>query len=264
MKNLSIITPAWNSAATLPSTIASIHPLLDAGAEYILVDSGSTDGTVEIAEAAGAKVLFCPPGNMYAAINVGLGAASGEWLTYINSDDLLYSDAVKEMLEHATSDMDVCYGNLDYVDEVNRFLFYWRSAGPRSLLWNMSCYCGIFQQGALFHRRVLDRLKGFDTDYRFCADYDFFFRAVQEGFRFEKYTKKSVGAFRLLASQLSQSRKGEMCTEGPRIRSKYWLNRSPLYRKFAQLYSFVYRNEINLDSRLVRRLHARGLDQREY
>jgi glycosyltransferase involved in cell wall biosynthesis len=264
MKGLSIITPAWNSAATLPSTIASIKPLIDAGAEYILVDSGSEDGTVEIAKAAGAQVLFCPPGNMYAAINIGLEAASGEWLTYINSDDLLYSDAVMEMLEQADVNTDVCYGNLDYVDEVNRFLFYWRSARSQSLLWNMSCYCGIFQQGALFHRRVLERLKGFDTDYRFCADYDFFFRAAQEGFRYVKYTKKSVGAFRLLASQLSQARKGEMCTEGPRIRAKYWSGRSPLLRKWVQLYSYLERNVCNLDSRLVRKLHARGLDQREY
>ncbi|MGJ8652868.1 MAG: glycosyltransferase [Opitutaceae bacterium] len=264
MKKLSIITPAWNSAATLPATIASLQPLLDAGAEYLVVDSGSEDGTQAIAEAAGAKVIYCPPGNMYAAINAGLEQATGEWLTYINSDDLLYADTAVEMLENAGEQDDVLYGNLDYVDEVNRFLFYWRSARPSLLNMHMPCYCGILQQGVWFHRRVVERLGGFDTTYRFCADYDFFFRAVVEGFHFKKFTDKSVGAFRLLASQLSQSRKGEMSTEGPRIRATYWEGKPKYRRLLYKLISLVDRNFSNLDSRLVRAVHARGLDKRDY
>lgn len=264
LKQLSIITPAWNSAATLPATLASIRPLVEAGAEHILVDSGSEDGTQTLAEAAGAQVLYCPPGSMYAAINEGLKAAKGEWLTYINSDDILYADAIAEMLENAPADADVLYGNIDYIDEAGRFLFWWRSASPERMRMAMGSYCGLLQQGAIFHRRVLERLEGFDTRYRFCADYDFFCRAALEGFRYVKYTEKSVAAFRLLATQLSQARKGEMCTEGPDIRARYWEGKPGWTRQWNRLAAFIYRNATNLDSRLLRKIHARGLDKREY
>ena len=71
MLSLSIITPTLNSANTLPATLESISSLVKAGAEHIVVDSGSTDDTLQIAKCFGSKVLHCAPGNMYSAINEG-------------------------------------------------------------------------------------------------------------------------------------------------------------------------------------------------
>ena len=264
MKKLTIVTPTLNCGSVFASTIASVQPLLDEGAEFIVVDSGSDDGTVDLARAGGAKVLTCPKGNMYAAINEGLKAAKGEWITYINGDDILYADAIFEMLEKLSAEADLLYGNIDYIDEAGRFLFWWRSASPQRMRMAMGSYCGLLQQGAIFHRRVLDRLEGFDTRYRFCADYDFFCRVALEGFRYVKYTEKSVAAFRLLATQLSQAKKGEMCQEGPDIRARYWEGKPTWARQWNRLASFIYRNATNLDSRLLRKIHARGLDKREY
>ena len=262
VKQLSIITPTWNSAATLPATLASIRPLFEAGAEHIVVDSGSEDGTQELAETAGSRVLYCPPGSMYAAINEGLKAAKGEWLTYINSDDILYADAVAEMLNRVLPDSDFIYGNIDYIDEVNRFLFYWRCPASRFLKLATSCYGGLFQQGTLFRRTVLESLEGFDENYKYCADTDFFLRALDGGFRFQKYTSKSVGAFRLLPTQFSQTRGKEMAAEGRLIRDRYWKGKSVLGRTVSRGCAFGLRNFYNVDSRIVRSLKSRGLDKR--
>jgi len=262
---LSIVTPTLNSAQTFRATLESVRcvrSLVDA--EHIVVDSGSTDETESLAKESGAIWLYHPPGNMYAAINAGLAQATGEWLTYINSDDLLYADAVAEMLDSCPNGIDLLYGNLDYIDESGRFLFYWRSASERRLKLNLSQYCAVLQQGVLFHRRVLERLGGFDETFRFCGDYDFFLRAACEGFRFRKYRKKSVGAFRLRTSQLSQSRKSEMSTEGPQIRARYWEGKPKFARTLCKMVSFFDRNLRNLDSRMIRALHARGLDKRDY
>lgn len=261
---LSIVTPTLNCGDFLEQTAFSIRPLMREGAEWIVVDSGSTDSTVDIAQLSGAQVHFFPKGNMYAAINEGLLHAEGEWLTYINGDDWIYADAALEMLETMADTADVLYGNLDYIDPYNRFLFYWRSSGHSSLRINMSCYCGILQQGVLFRREVAAKLNGFDTQYRFCGDYDFFLRAVQEGFRFCKYTRKSIGAFRLIPSQLSQSQKGDMAPEGERIRARLWENQPKARRLLFRCYSFLYRNTVNIDSRIIRHFKGMKLDNRGY
>lgn len=264
MNRLSIITPTLNCGATLQSTLCSIWPLLQVGAEHIVVDSGSTDGTVELARSAGSRILSCPRGNMYAAINVGVRASDRPWLTYLNGDDVVYADALREMLDRFADAGDILYGNIDLIDQYNRFLFYWRSAGPARMRCMLQIYCAVFQQGTLFRREVFDRLNGFDTQYRFSADYDFFFRASVAGFSFCKYTNRTVGAFRLLPTQLSQSRKPEMAPEGIRNRRQYWSQRSPLVHRLTRCYAFLYRNAINVDSRLMRRYRGLGLDNREY
>ncbi len=264
MKHLSIITPALNCGATLETTLSSIRPLVQAGAEHIVVDSGSTDGTVELARAAGCRILSHPKGNMYAAINSGMRASDRPWLTYLNGDDVIYADAVREMLNRFGDSGDILYGNIDLIDQHSRFLFYWRSASPARMRCMLQIYCAVFQQGTLFRREVFARLNGFDTQYRFSADYDFFFRASVQGFRFRKYTAKTVGGFRLLPSQLSQSRKPEMAPEGIRNRRHYWSTRSVLIHWLTCSYAFVYRNVINVDSRLMRRYRGLGLDNRKY
>ncbi len=264
MKRLTIITPTLNCASTMQAALDSIRPLLDEGAEHIVVDSGSTDGTVELAKAAGARILSHPRGNMYEAINAGVRASDRPWLTYLNGDDVVYADALRDMLGGFSESGDILYGNIDLIDQYNRFLFYWRSASPARVRCMLQIYCAVFQQGTLFRREVFDRLDGFDTQYRFSADYDFFFRASVKGFRFHKYTKKTVGGFRLLPAQLSQSRKGEMAPEGLRNRRQYWSQRSVLVHWLTRVYSFVYRNLINMDSRLMRRYRGLGLDNRQY
>lgn len=72
MHSLTIVTPTLNSERTIRSTLEALRPLVETGAEHIVVDSGSTDGTAEIAESAGSTVIYHPPGNMYGAINTGM------------------------------------------------------------------------------------------------------------------------------------------------------------------------------------------------
>lgn len=262
MKNLTIVTPTLNCGDVFDATLASIKPLLRLGAEHIVVDSGSSDGTVERAEAAGARIISFPKGNMYAAINEGLRAGSREWMTYINGDDLIYADALNEMLKSAGANVDFVYGNIDFIDEVGRFLFYWRCPAPTFLKLATSCYGGIFQQGALFRRTAFLELSGFDENYKYCADTDFFLRAQKKGSTFQKYTKKSVGAFRLLPTQFSQTRGTEMATEGRSIRDRYWSDKPIMLREVTKVCAFGLRNLYNLDSRLIRHLKGRRLDKR--
>jgi glycosyltransferase involved in cell wall biosynthesis len=252
--HLSIVTPTLNSASTLAATLASIQPLVAEGAEHIVVDSYSTDDTVEIAERHGTKVIQHPKGNMYEAINAGMAVAKGDWLTYINSDDLLYPDSIEDILATVDDLYDLCYGNIDRIDATGRFLFPWRSPPPHLLKHFIPAYSPIPQQGVLFRRSVFDSLGGFDTSLRYSADYDFFVRALVEGHRFFKYTSRSIAAFRIMPSQLSQASFSQMAPEGIEIRRRLNENQSSLKIQTRKAFAFLYRNVSNLDNHLIKLL----------
>jgi glycosyltransferase len=262
MPKLTIVTPTLNCRSTLLQTLESVRPLCARGAAHIVVDSGSTDGTIDLAKESGVEIKTFPKGNMYAAINAGMEGNDAEWLTYINGDDLLYADAVIDALDGVSSSVDVIYGNIDYIDDVGRFLFSWRSPAPSRLWRIMAAYSAVPQQGTLFRRRVLDRLGGFDTNFRYSADYDFWARALAAGFRFERYSRKTLAAFRLMPTQLSQAKKDEMAPEGKKIRARLASGRTSFSRMLNRGVAAAFRVAKNVDNYWLRASRGRGLDRR--
>ena len=257
---LTVVTPTLNCAATLPATLASLAPLRAIGLKHIVVDSASTDGTVALAEAAGATIMQFPRGNIYSAINAGMREARSDWVTYINGDDLLYADAIIEGLGQLGGKAGVLYGNIDHIDGSGRFLFSWRSPKPVHLHWLMKHYCPFPQQGTLFRRDTFERLGGFDTQYQYSADYDFFSRCRAGGEVFCKYDNRSVAAFRLMPSQLSQRLRAAMAPEGARIRAKLRAQDSDLATMIGWPCSTLYRWSTNVDSILLRAWRGRNQD----
>ena len=260
LDQLTIVTPTLNSAKTIRGTLDSVRPLVEGGAEHIVVDSGSTDGTVEIAKQFGSEVLYHPPGNMYAAINAGMEKATGEWLTYINSDDLLFADYVIEALEVVSNGVDVIYGDIDFIDDQGRFLFNRRAPKPAYLSWLMRFYSCVPQQGTIFRRALFERLGGFDAQYKFIADRDLFARALRGGARFQKFNGKSVAAFRLSDQQLSQASQREMFEEGMRSRDSFYGIDDISPSRINRIFASAYRRMINMDGILLRVLRGRQKD----
>ncbi len=88
MSLISIITPVLNRAGMLPDALASAAAQ-NMPAEHIVVDGGSTDGSQEIARAAGAVLVDAPGSSIYEAINIGIARARGAYIWLLNSDDVL-------------------------------------------------------------------------------------------------------------------------------------------------------------------------------
>jgi len=205
VKQISVVVPTLNSAATLDWTLLSLRCQLDCHLKIIVVDSGSTDDTVEVCKRWDAEYLYEPPGNMYRAINAGLRLCKTDWVTYLNSDDIVYRDSYARLIEYGeSSNAHVIYGYSDYMDEAGRFLFSFYPAKPSWLnhLFR-SGLMGFAQPAAIFRNEVFRTLRGFNEEFRSISDFDFFWRAIRADHVFKQLPSPTVSGFRLHKNQLS-------------------------------------------------------------
>jgi glycosyltransferase involved in cell wall biosynthesis len=214
--SVGIVVPTLNSGKTLEMTLLSLTSQKDVNLDVIVVDSGSTDNTIEICKKWNIKTMYAEPGNMYHAINIGLRKFNDlNWLGYINSDDWLYSDSLIRLISCANkSQAEVVYGNCDYADVVGRFVFSFASAKPEDLLFLFRLnILGFAQQSAIFKSSVYTKINGFDEAYYFCSDNDFYLRALLASFKFAALKGEPVACFRMHENQLSATRSQELAME---------------------------------------------------
>jgi glycosyltransferase len=180
----SLITTSYNSAATIRDTIESVLSQDYAGIEYIVVDGGSTDRTVEIIREYGPRItkwISEPDSGIYNAMNKGIALATGDVVGTINSDDFYASKDVLRRVATTMSqpNIDCVFGDLDYVDpgNVSRVVRRWRSRPYRD---------GAFRNGwhpphpTFFVRRsVIQRHGAFNETLRISSDYELMLRYLE-------------------------------------------------------------------------------------
>jgi glycosyltransferase len=121
---VSIITVVYNGAENIEDSIRSVVGQTHDDIEHVIIDGGSTDGTLDIIkryEQNIAKFISEPDNGIYDAMNKGLEVASGDVVGILNSDDL-YADrtVIENIVEHFSErNVDSCYGDLIYVDRHN-------------------------------------------------------------------------------------------------------------------------------------------------
>ncbi len=202
---IGVVVPPRNSAATLRWTLLSLTSQRDVAVSIVVADSDSHDGTLEICREWHVRTVQVPPGNMYRAINAGLREIRAPWLTYLNSDDLAYSDAYARLIGRGEArGAHLVYGHADFVAETGAFLY--TKAALRPSLARRQLLAGtmpFLQPAASFRREVFDALGGFDERFTHIADYDFFARAAARGLRFARVPGAPLAAFRVHERQMS-------------------------------------------------------------
>jgi glycosyltransferase involved in cell wall biosynthesis len=212
---LGIVVPTLNSSATLEWTLCALQGQRDITPVIVIADSGSEDGTLDICKKWGVTTFYVPPGNMYRALNMGLRQMDMEWITYMNSDDFVYSQSYSRMLALGQEqNADAVYGDIDFVDDEGRFRFLVKAPSPSRLAGMFRRdHMGFQPAAAIFRRSVFQELGGFDERYRLVADYDFFYRLTISGHKLVRVKSPAVAAFRTSASQLSRRESGNMKAE---------------------------------------------------
>jgi Glycosyltransferases involved in cell wall biogenesis len=176
---VSIITPSYQQAAFLEQTMRSVLDQDYPNIEYIVVDGGSSDGSLEIIQKYAGKLAWWvseKDNGQAEAINKGVARAKGEIIAWVNSDDLYLPGAISEAVKilQQNPEAGFVFGNVRVLDAGNRVLneLHYGRWGLREL---MSFH--IIGQPAVFIRRSALPLDGFlDPSYHFLLDHQLWLR----------------------------------------------------------------------------------------
>jgi glycosyltransferase involved in cell wall biosynthesis len=182
----SVITVVYNGFETLERTILSVQSQTYLNIEHIIIDGGSTDGTVELIrkyELGIVKWISEPDNGLYDAMNKGINMASGQYLWFVNSGDEINGPNVIDDIYKSNSNADMYYGETIVVDSNGKTLGERRLKPPENLTWKD------FRKGMLVsHQSVIVRKEicGFyDTSYKFSADYSWVLSALKKSDRIQ-------------------------------------------------------------------------------
>lgn len=175
---ISIITVTYHAAAVLEQAICSVIGQDYSDIEYILIDGGSTDGTLNIIKKYEDKIAFWvsePDHGIYDAMNKGLSYATGDYIYYLGADDCLLAPTSISLVasylqEHP--EVDVLCASVMMVDADNRMEKVYSSDFSEEDV--MSGY-NTPHQGMFVRREILQKYR-FDTSYRIAADYKNFLK----------------------------------------------------------------------------------------
>ena len=181
---ISIITACFNSNSVLATALQSVTTQTYADVEHVIVDGGSTDGTVERirpwAEKAAGRLRWIsePDRGLYDALNKGIRMATGDVVGILHADDFFAADDVLARVAEAFADpsVDCTFGDVRFVRESNlaKTVRYYRAKHFRP--W-MLRFGFMPPHPAFFARRELfERLGNYATDYRIAADYELLVR----------------------------------------------------------------------------------------
>jgi len=187
--------PSFNMEGYLPRTIESVLSQDYPHIEYIVMDGGSTDGTMEILKSYGDRLQYFsePDKGPSDAVHKGFQRARGDIFAWLGADDLYLPGAVRTGVEAlmALPEIDVVYGEGNWIDEHDAVIRRYPTLpfNPKDLEWD----CFICQP-ASFMRASAYRRCGLDPDVNFSFDYDLWIRMAKAGIRFQMIPQYLAGS----------------------------------------------------------------------
>jgi len=211
---ISVVIPAYNSAATLAAAIDSALSQTRPPDEIIVLDDGSTDNTKELVSGYGERIryFYQPNGGLAAARNRGTELASGDWVAYLDADDMWRPDklALQERQVQARPEAALVYTNATVLGLDGEGEIY---ADPETIWPELRCRNLFAASSTMAHRQKLMELGGFNPKLRVCEDWDMWvrlrrlypFTAVPEPVTIYRQTQGSLSsnAERMLAGAAS-------------------------------------------------------------
>lgn len=195
---LSIITVNLNNAAGLRRTVESVVAQTSRDFEYIVIDGGSTDGSMEVISEFKDRITWWvsePDGGIYAGMNKGIRAASGTYCQFLNSGDRLAGPGVIERMLATLPDCAIYYGNMLKEMPGGKLL---RDHGCRGEVTMFTFYRGTLNHSpALIKRSLFDRYGLYDETLRIVSDWKFYLVTVGLHNEPVRYTDTDVTIFEM-------------------------------------------------------------------
>lgn len=205
---ISIVTPNYNKARYLEKTILSVLSQNYPNLEYIIIDGGSTDGSVDIIKKYADQLTYWvsePDNGMYYAIKKGFERSSGEIMAWIGSDDMYHSNSFFIVAQVFSECPEVSWivGAQASFDENSRTVKVESSPYFNHLNFLMHQFEWVQQESCFWRRSLYEQIGGISTDYKLAGDFDLWMR-------FSRHEKMYVidaliGGFRHSEVQLSKN-----------------------------------------------------------
>lgn len=176
---VSVLTPCFNSVKTIEKTLECIEKQTYQNMEYIIVDGGSTDGTLEMIERHRSRLpkqftlISEKDSGIYDAMNKGIALAKGQLIGIVNSDDWYEDDTVEQIVKHYQSNpYEVVYGmQRSFLNGKEKATFiYHHNFLPEQMITHPTCFVT---------KETYDKFGVFDLTYRSAADYDLMLRLYE-------------------------------------------------------------------------------------
>jgi glycosyltransferase involved in cell wall biosynthesis len=232
MVKISIITPSFNHARFLGRTLESVRSqqqTADVGfeLEHIVVDGGSTDGTLELLRSCGPEVLWVsqPDRGQADALNKGLAMATGDIIGWLNSDDTYEPGALAAVVAVMSAEPATqwVYGRVRIIDEndqeIRRCITRYKNRRMRVFSYKkLLAENWISQMGVFWRRSASARVGPFKAELHYCMDYDYWLRLgarwpgrfidrYQAAFRWYRASKSGADYLRQFREELEVARR---------------------------------------------------------
>jgi hypothetical protein len=187
LPRISLVTPSFNTGRYLADAIRSVlsqdYPNLD----YLVMDGGSTDGTLDVLRSFGDRIRWVSQKDegQSDAIRKGFEQTQGEILGWLNADDVFAPGALRTVGEFFAANRDVAlvYGNATYIDAEGRLIGPCAHIEPFRIDRLLHYSDFIVQPAAFFRRSAYDAVGGLDPSLHYGMDYDLWLKLARGGHR---------------------------------------------------------------------------------